>query len=103
MTTLKTAWLKVARDAKLRDFRFHDLRHTQASLMLAAGIHPKIVQERLGHGDIALTMNTYSHLLSGLQAESVERMGAMIPRAPVVSECHKFIGGTPTCFILHNI
>ena len=47
--------------------------------MLAGGIHPKIVQERLGHGDISLTMNTYSHLLAGLQAESVERMGAMIP------------------------
>ena len=42
--------------------RFHDLRHTAATLLLQQGIHPKIVQERLGHADISMTLNTYSHV-----------------------------------------
>ena len=51
----------------------HDLRHTHASLMLAAGVHPKIVSERLGHASITLTLDTYSHVLPNLQLESTER------------------------------
>jgi integrase len=47
--------------------RLHDLRHTHASLALAAGVHPKVVSERLGHADIALTLNTYSHAIPALQ------------------------------------
>lgn len=47
--------------------RFHDLRHTAATLMLAANVHPKIVSERLGHSRIAITLDTYSHVLPGLQ------------------------------------
>lgn len=58
--------------------RFHDMRHTSASLMLAAGVHPKIVSERLGHSSIAITLDLYSHVLPGLQAEAAERIGAMI-------------------------
>ncbi len=49
---------------------FHDLRHTHASLLLSQNVHPKVVQERLGHSDISLTLNTYSHLLPGMQAEA---------------------------------
>lgn len=64
--------------------RFHDLRHTQASLMLAAGVHPKVVQERLGHSDIAMTLNIYSHLLAGMQADGVEKMAAFLkPKSDV--------------------
>ncbi|WP_254207978.1 tyrosine-type recombinase/integrase [Paenibacillus sp. AK121] len=47
--------------------RFHDLRHTHATLLLKAGIHPKIVQERLGHSSINVTLDTYSHVLPNLQ------------------------------------
>ena len=47
--------------------RLHDLSHTHATLMLEAGVHPKIVQERLGHSTIATTIDTYSHVLPGLQ------------------------------------
>ena len=53
--------------AGLPRIRFHDLRHTHASLALAAGVHPKVVSERLGHADIALTLNTYSHAIPALQ------------------------------------
>ena len=53
-------------EAKLPDIRFHDLRHTCATLLLTAGVHPKIVQELLGHSTIAITLDTYSHVLPGM-------------------------------------
>ena len=43
--------------------RFHDLRHTCATLLLRQGVNPKFVQELLGHGDVSLTLNVYSHVL----------------------------------------
>lgn len=51
---------------------FHSLRHTHASILLANGVHPKIVQERLGHSKISTTMDTYSHLIPGMQAVAVD-------------------------------
>jgi integrase len=54
----------------LPTIRLHDLRHTAASLMLAAGIHPKIVSERLGHAGIQITLDRYSHVTAGLQTEA---------------------------------
>ena len=56
----------------LPKIRLHDLRHTMATLMLAQGVHPKVVQERLGHSSIAMTMDTYSSVLPGLQREAAE-------------------------------
>ncbi|KAF6626983.1 tyrosine-type recombinase/integrase [Paenibacillus sp. EKM208P] len=50
--------------------RFHDLRHTSASLMLSIGIHPKVVSERLGHSSVVLTLDTYSHLLKSIQSDA---------------------------------
>jgi len=47
----------------LPEIRFHDLRHTHATLLLVAGVHPKVVQERLGHSQISLTLDTYSHVI----------------------------------------
>jgi hypothetical protein len=61
-------------------FVFHDLRHTQASLMLASGVDLKVIQARLGHRDFATTANTYSHLLQNAQNEAVEKMAAMMKR-----------------------
>lgn len=51
---------------------FHAFRHTHATVLLAYGIHPKIVQERLGHSDIQITMETYSHVLPTIQKEAVK-------------------------------
>ena len=51
----------------LKPIRFHDLRHTHASLMLRQGVHPKIVSERLGHSTVSITLDTYSHVTPGLQ------------------------------------
>jgi len=56
------------RRAGLPDVRFHDLRHTRATLLLTKGVHPKIVSEMLGHSSIAITLDTYSHVMPGLGA-----------------------------------
>ena len=66
------------RQAKLPNIRFHDLRHTAATLMFQQGIHPKVVQERLGHADIALTLNTYSHVLLDIQEEAVQKLDRLL-------------------------
>ena len=54
--------------------RFHDLRHTAATIMLSQGVHPKIVQERLGHSTISMTLATYSHVLPTMQKEAAEKL-----------------------------
>ncbi len=64
--------------AGLPPMRFHDLRHACASLLLAAGTNPKVVQERLGHSSIAVTMDVYSHTLPSLQADAAERMDRLL-------------------------
>ncbi len=64
--------------AGLRRMRFHDLRHTFASLMIAQGEHPKTIQEAMGHSSIGMTMNTYGHLLPRLQEEAADRLEASL-------------------------
>ena len=54
-------------------YHFHESRHTHATLMLEQGVHPKIVQERLGHKDIETTLNTYSHVSHTLQREASDK------------------------------
>jgi integrase len=61
--------------------RLHDLRHSHATHMLAAGIHPKIAQERLGHSSVGITLDLYSHVLPGMQAEAVSRVDAVLQAA----------------------
>ena len=61
-------------------FVFHDLRHTQASLMLAAGVDLKVIQKRLGHRDFATTANIYSHLLQGAENDAVLKVDALMSR-----------------------
>lgn len=66
------------KDAGLPKIRLHDLRHTYATLALRAGEHPKVVSDRLGHSSIAITMDTYSHAVPGMQRESAARVAALI-------------------------
>jgi len=75
--------------ASLPNIRFHDLRHTAATLMLQQGIHPKVVQERLGHSDISLTLNTYSHVLPSMQDEAAEKMDDLLTLTDVSEELKK--------------
>jgi integrase len=64
--------------AGLPRMRFHDLRHGAATLLLAAGVHPRVVMETLGHSQISLTMNTYSHVVPALQRDAADRLEAML-------------------------
>ncbi|MFD0675302.1 MULTISPECIES: site-specific integrase [unclassified Paenibacillus] len=65
---------KVIAELLLRPIRFHDLRHTHASLLLLMEVHPKIVQMRLGHKSIQTTLDTYSHLFPNMQKEAVKKL-----------------------------
>lgn len=67
--------------AGLPTIRFHDLRHTYATLALLNGEKPKVVQETLGHASITLTMDTYSHVLPDMQEDAASRMEQLLGRA----------------------
>jgi integrase len=59
-------WKSLLRRVGLPDVRFYDLRHTCATLLLTKGVHPKVVSEMLGHSSIAITLDTFSHVIPGL-------------------------------------
>jgi integrase len=63
---------KLLKKAGLPDVRFHDLRHSTATLLLSKGVHPKVVQEILGHSEISMTLDTYSHVLPTMQKAAME-------------------------------
>jgi len=73
-SNLNRDYKQLLQEANLPDIRFHDLRYTAASLMLKQGISVKVVQERLGHSDAAMTLNVYSHVIPGMQREAAEKM-----------------------------
>jgi integrase len=60
--------------------RFHDLRHTAAALLLAQGVDPRTIMETLGHSQISLTLNTYSHVLPALKRDAAAKMDAILSR-----------------------
>ena len=64
--------------AKLPRIRFHDLRHTHATLALAAGVHPKVVSERLGHASITITLDTYSHAIPAMQETAASLVASLV-------------------------
>lgn len=75
---IRRSFRPLLQKAGLPIIRFHDLRHSAASLLLSLDVHPKIVQELLGHSQISLTLDTYSHVLPSLQAEAVNRLGTLL-------------------------
>jgi len=83
------AYKKCLEKAGLPNLRFHDLRHTAATLMLQQEINPKVVQERLGHSDISLTLNTYSHVLPSMQEKAAEKMDELFTLTEVSNELRK--------------
>ena len=87
--------------ANLPDIRFHDLRHTAATLMLQQGTHPKIVQERLGHSNISMTLDTYSHVLPGMQDEVAGKMDDLLTPINVSDELRK-IGEKVLAYLPQN-
>lgn len=75
---LMRTFYRLIKSADLKKIRFHDIRHTHATLLLMQGVNPKIVAERLGHVDIRLTLDTYSHLLPSMQLESATKFGELL-------------------------
>ncbi len=69
---LEKAWLPKV--------RLHNMRHTHASLLLARGVHPKVVQERLGHSSITMTLDLYSHLAPGLQEAAAASLNGLLKK-----------------------
>lgn len=75
------SWKPLLKKAGLpTNTRFHDLRHTAATLLLTKGVHPKIVQELLGHSSISITLDTYSHVLPNMQSEAVRAMDSFFEK-----------------------
>jgi integrase len=91
-STVTHAFARVLKEAGLNRIRFHDLRHTHGTLLLVAGVNPKIVSERLGHSSVAFTMDVYSHVVPGLQETAAERFEQLISS---VSPGEKNVGKPP--------
>ena len=67
----------------LPDFRFHDLQHSAATLLLEKGIHPKIVSDMLGHSQVGITLNLYSHVTPTLQQQAADAMDSLLQTRPI--------------------
>ena len=76
---------KVTVKAGLKNVRFHDLRHTFASLMLMRGAKPKYISEALGHASVGFTMTVYSHIIAGMHEEAMLLLDGVIPEGHVQS------------------
>ena len=77
-SNVRRAFTELLGAAGLARMRIHDLRHTCASLLLAQGVHPRVVMEILGHSQISLTLDTYSHVLPALEREAANQMDAVL-------------------------
>jgi integrase len=66
------------KQAGLPGIRFHDLRHSSATLLLSLGVHPKVIQEILGHSQISMTLDIYSHVLPNMHLDAMTRLNAAI-------------------------
>ena len=76
--TVSRRFIDLARRTGVARIRVHDLRHTYATIALVAGTHPKVVAERLGHSAIAVTLDTYSHVIPSLEEEAASRIARLI-------------------------
>jgi len=75
---LSRVFARRVKAAGVPKIRLHDLRHTHATVMLQAGIHPKVVSERLGHATVSITLDTYSHAVPALQEDAAEKAAAIV-------------------------
>jgi integrase len=78
---VRRSYKPLLKRAGVPERRFHDLRHTHATLMLLQGEHPKVVQERMGHATIGMTLDTYSHVMPGMQRGAADRLGDLFSTA----------------------
>ncbi|MEA3442899.1 MAG: site-specific integrase [Chloroflexota bacterium] len=76
---LSHAFARIVKRAGLENVCFHGLRHTFASLMLLRGAKPKVISEALGHSSVAFTMDVYSHIIEGMQSDTIELLDEIMP------------------------
>jgi integrase len=76
---LSHTFVNISKKARLQNVRFHNLRHTFASLMLQRGVPPKVISEALGHSSVAFTMDVYSHILPGTQSDAMALLDDVLP------------------------
>jgi integrase len=74
-------WARLIAKTPLARLRFHDLRHAHATHMLANGVHPKVASERLGHSKVGITLDLYSHVIPGMQADAAATVDAALQKA----------------------
>jgi len=77
-SNLRRMWNKLVKETGLTGLRFHDLRHSHATFLIKEGFNPKVVSERLGHANVGITLNTYTHLLAADQAEAAAFMDRLM-------------------------
>ena len=71
-------WARFLEANNLPKIRLHDLRHSNATALIQAGVSPKVVQQRLGHSDVNITLNTYTHVLPEMDIEAAEKLDAIL-------------------------
>jgi len=76
--SLTTKWRRFLSHSNLPNIRFHDLRHSNATALMAAGVNPRTVQKLLGHSDVSITLNTYTHVLPSMEQEAVDTLDSVI-------------------------
>jgi len=79
--SLHPYFARIVKRAGLENVRFHDLRHTFASLMLLRGAKAKVISEALGHSSVAFTMDVYSHIIEGMQQDAMMLLDGVLPKA----------------------
>jgi integrase len=81
---LNRTFKRLQEKAKVTKIRFHDLRHSHATLLMKLNINPKVVAERLGHSNTRMTLDTYSHVLPNMQEEVVQKLNVMFSRERII-------------------
>lgn len=76
--SMSQKWRRFLDEYKLPPIRFHDLRHSNATALIQAGVNPRVVQQRLGHSDVNITLNTYTHVLPEMDMEAAEKLDCIM-------------------------
>ncbi len=76
--SMSQKWRRFLEDNRLPSIRFHDLRHSNATALIQAGVNPRVVQQRLGHSDVNITLNTYTHVLPDMDVEAAAKLDSII-------------------------
>ena len=89
--SLTQKWERFVVKHNLPPIRLHDLRHSNATAMIAAGVNAKVVQHRLGHANVSVTLNTYTHVLPEMDQEAADKLNSALFSTPQIAPSQKYI------------